>query len=108
MYNMYFMSSDGDGAAEVVTGPGDRRFYGSVTIGERGQIAIPAQARRDHGFAPGDKLLVLGNSDGLALMSAERLMELVESSSVLARLVAPDRDGTGDGRPPRRSSRSGG
>jgi AbrB family looped-hinge helix DNA binding protein len=34
-------------------------FYGSVTVGERGQIAIPAQARSELGFSPGDKLLVM-------------------------------------------------
>jgi AbrB family looped-hinge helix DNA binding protein len=33
-------------------------FYGSVTVGERGQVVIPAEARKENGFAPGDKLLV--------------------------------------------------
>jgi len=33
-------------------------FYGSVTIGERGQIVIPAEARKNHSLAAGDKLLV--------------------------------------------------
>src|SRR5665647_415926 len=41
-------------------GPGGRGFYGAVTVSERGQIALPAQARRDLGIKPGDKLLVLG------------------------------------------------
>ena len=94
MYNMYNMSGDDDGKAAVMIGPGGRKFYGSVTIGERGQIAVPAEARRDHGFQPGDKLLVLGSSDGLALMSAERLMELLDSSSPLSKLISPARDDT--------------
>lgn len=94
MYNMYFMSNEDDEIAEVLTGPGGRKFYGSVTIGERGQIAVPAEARRDHGFKPGDKLLVLGSSDGLALMSAERLMELLDGSSPLSNLISPARDDT--------------
>ncbi|AOS61986.1 AbrB/MazE/SpoVT family DNA-binding domain-containing protein [Actinoalloteichus hymeniacidonis] len=94
MYNMYFMSSNDEETPEVVTGPGDRKFYGSVTVGERGQVVIPARARRDHGFEPGDKLLVLGNSDGLALMSAERLMEVLESSAVLSKLISSARDDT--------------
>ena len=34
-------------------------FYGSTTIGERGQIVIPAEARAELGFGPGDKLLVM-------------------------------------------------
>lgn len=33
-------------------------FYGAVTIGERGQIVIPAEARKFHALSPGDKLLV--------------------------------------------------
>lgn len=33
-------------------------FYGSVTIGERGQIVIPAEARKHYSLSPGDKLLV--------------------------------------------------
>lgn len=92
MYNMYFMSVDDD--KKAVTGPGGRKFYGSVTIGERGQIAIPAQARRDHSFEPGDKLLVLGSPDGLALMSAERLIEVLEGSALLSKLISSARDDT--------------
>jgi len=33
-------------------------FYGSATLGERGQIVIPADARKDCDIHPGDKLLV--------------------------------------------------
>lgn len=34
-------------------------FYGSVTVGERGQIVIPADARADLEIKPGDKLLII-------------------------------------------------
>lgn len=34
-------------------------FYGSVTIGERGQIVIPAEARHELGWKPGDKILIM-------------------------------------------------
>ncbi len=33
-------------------------FYGSVTVGERGQIVIPAEARAELDIKAGDKLLV--------------------------------------------------
>jgi AbrB family looped-hinge helix DNA binding protein len=33
--------------------------YGMVTVGERGQMVIPAEARRDLGIEPGDKLIVM-------------------------------------------------
>ena len=41
--------------------PEGKKFYGSVTVSERGQIVIPAEARKDFDIAPGDKLLVFGD-----------------------------------------------
>ncbi len=50
----------------------DKRFYGTITVSDRGQIVIPAQARRDFGIEVGDKLLVFGDlRHGLALARAE-------------------------------------
>lgn len=69
------------------SGPESRMFYGAVTVGERGQVVIPAQARRDHGITSGDKLIVLGNSDGIALMSADRLLALLGDTTLLAEQV---------------------
>lgn len=37
----------------------DECFYGSVTVGERGQIVIPAEARTEMGIQQGDKLLIM-------------------------------------------------
>ncbi len=36
-------------------------FHGSTTVGERGQIVLPAEMRKKHGIKPGDKLLVISN-----------------------------------------------
>ncbi|MFZ6026990.1 MAG: AbrB/MazE/SpoVT family DNA-binding domain-containing protein [Chloroflexota bacterium] len=56
--------------------PEKRRFYGSITVSDRGQIVIPAEARRDFGIEVGDKLLVLGDLDqGLALVKASAFLE---------------------------------
>ncbi len=38
--------------------PGGILFHGSVTVGERGQVVIPADARREMGIEPGERLLV--------------------------------------------------
>jgi len=46
----------------------DELFYGTVTVGERGQIVVPAQARTDLDINPGDKLLVFGHPHQLGLM----------------------------------------
>jgi len=64
------------------------RFYGSITVSDRGQIVIPAEARRDFDIHVGDKLLVLGDLEsGLALIKASTMMkkmpgliEIMESS----------------------------
>jgi AbrB family looped-hinge helix DNA binding protein len=34
--------------------------YGTTTIGEKGQVVIPAEARKSLGSEPGEKLLVFG------------------------------------------------
>jgi AbrB family looped-hinge helix DNA binding protein len=44
------------------------KFYGSTTIGERGQMVIPAEARRDFQITPSTKLLVFGSPQGGGLM----------------------------------------
>lgn len=38
-------------------------FYGAVTLGQRGQVVLPAKVRRDFGLYPGDKVLVYGRMD---------------------------------------------
>jgi len=40
---------------------GRREFYGSTTVGDRGQIVLPAVLRRKYKINAGDKLLVMGN-----------------------------------------------
>jgi AbrB family looped-hinge helix DNA binding protein len=56
--------------------PERKRFYGAITVSERGQIVIPADARRDFNIEVGDKLIVLGDLDqGLALIKASTLLE---------------------------------
>ena len=37
----------------------DEAFYGSATVGERGQVVIPAEARQELGIEPGDKVLFM-------------------------------------------------
>jgi AbrB family looped-hinge helix DNA binding protein len=57
----------------------DDSFYGSVTIGERGQVVIPAEARAALGYHPGDKLLVLRHPvyDGIMFCKIEALQEMM-------------------------------
>ncbi|MGD9116483.1 MAG: AbrB/MazE/SpoVT family DNA-binding domain-containing protein [Dehalococcoidia bacterium] len=59
------------------------KFYGSTTVGERGQVVIPAEARRDFDIAPSAKLLVFGNQShgGLLLTKAESVSELINTAT---------------------------
>ena len=62
----------------------DKKFYGAVTVSERGQIAIPAQARRDFDIKPGEKLLVLADlTKGIVLTKA----------TIMARMMAATLEG---------------
>jgi len=44
------------------------KFYGAVVVGERGQIVIPAEARRDMQITPGERLIILGSPQENMLM----------------------------------------
>jgi AbrB family looped-hinge helix DNA binding protein len=67
-------------------------FYGAVTMGERGQVVIPAQARKKLGIEPGDKLLVHAASSGhaLVLIPAKRLMAMMRKLEELTGESAPE------------------
>lgn len=43
-------------------------FYGSATVGERGQIVIPSEARKRLNINSGDKVLVMGHPHGAGLV----------------------------------------
>jgi len=54
------------------------KFYGTVTVSERGQIAIPAEVRREFEINVGDKLLVMGHSgQGIGLIKTSALKEML-------------------------------
>jgi AbrB family looped-hinge helix DNA binding protein len=74
-----------------------RRFYGSVTVSERGQIVIPAKARRDFKIEAGDKLLVIGDLDrGIAMAKQEMVMGYMEEMSSMLHTAVEDDDDVED------------
>ena len=55
-------------------------FHGSTTVGERGQIVLPAKLRKAYGISKGDLLLVIsapGPMKGIVLLRAEALNEVL-------------------------------
>jgi len=56
-----------------------KHLFGSVKVGERGQVVIPKEAREIFGIQPGDILLVLGDVErGIALVKADTLQEFAK------------------------------
>ena len=54
-------------------------FYGAATVGERGQIVIPAEARKKFGIETGDKILIMGapHNRGLMLVKIDAMREFM-------------------------------
>jgi AbrB family looped-hinge helix DNA binding protein len=40
------------------------KVHGTVTVGERGQVVIPAAIRKSYHLNPGDKLIVISGEGG--------------------------------------------
>ena len=53
-------------------------IFGVVKVGERGQIVIPKEAREVYGIKPGDSLLVLGDSKGMAILKTEIFQDKID------------------------------
>ncbi|MDP4153720.1 MAG: AbrB/MazE/SpoVT family DNA-binding domain-containing protein [Bacillota bacterium] len=59
--------------------PKGKHIFGTVKVGEKGQIVIPKEARDIFNIKPGDTLLVLGDeAQGLAIVKNNVFMELVD------------------------------
>ena len=63
--------------------PRDLEVYGTVKVGERGQIVIPSDARKAFDIKPGDLLIVVSPPlrDAILLVKAEVVRELIEKMS---------------------------
>ncbi|MBX9183389.1 helix-turn-helix domain-containing protein [Clostridium sp. K04] len=58
--------------------PKGKFFFGSVVVGERGQIVIPKEARVVFNINAGDKLLILGDEErGLGIVHQRDLINFV-------------------------------
>ena len=57
--------------------PKGKHLFGLVTVGDKGQIVIPAKARKLFKITPGDQLVVLGDEgQGLAIMKAKDFLSI--------------------------------
>lgn len=60
--------------------PKGKHIFGVATVGEKGQIVIPARARKVFEIAPGDQLVILGDeSQGLAMVKSADFLHLADT-----------------------------
>ncbi len=71
-----------DGIGPLPPAPVGKNIWGSVVLGDRGQIVIPKAARDRFNLQAGDRLIVLSDENGIALIQAEffesRMRELMD------------------------------
>ena len=70
-------------------------FYGSATVGERGQVVIPADARTQLGIHAGDKVLIMRHPHhkGLMVFKVDAVREFIdEFTQAVNRAAAEDRE----------------
>ena len=55
----------------------EAQIYGTVKVGDRGQVVIPSKARKDLNIKPGDLLLVMAgkNKRGIAMVKTDAMRE---------------------------------
>lgn len=75
---------------------GRSKLYGSATIGERGQLVVPAEARKGLGLEMGSKVLVFGHGKGLLILKAETITELLTETLDQANTLEQLLRGLGD------------
>ena len=58
--------------------PKGQHIFGMVKVGDKGQIVIPAKARKIFRIEPGDNLIVLGDeAQGIAILKEKDFMGMV-------------------------------
>ena len=63
-----------EGLGIIPPPPRGKNIWGSVAVGERGQIVIPKGARDLFGLTGGQRLVVLSDENGIALLPEEAFM----------------------------------
>ncbi|MCX6792989.1 MAG: AbrB/MazE/SpoVT family DNA-binding domain-containing protein [Candidatus Falkowbacteria bacterium] len=68
------------------------KFFGTTTMGEKGQVVIPSEARTDMDLRKGEKLMVFSPGDGMIVLSKlsnfeEFASHLSEQLSVMRKVV---------------------
>ncbi|MBN3526395.1 AbrB/MazE/SpoVT family DNA-binding domain-containing protein [Paenibacillus apiarius] len=61
-------------------GPDGKYIFGTVKVGEKGQIVIPKEARKIFDINPGDSLLILGDeAQGIAIVKKDAFFKFAQN-----------------------------
>ena len=72
-----------DGIGVIPPAPRGKDIWGSVTVNDRGQIVIPKGARDRFGLTGGQRLIVVSDEVGIALVPAEAFEEKMKKAMEL-------------------------
>lgn len=61
------------GGKHLLGMPKGRHIFGTVKVGDKGQIVIPKDARQFYNIRPGDTLLLLGDDENMIVTRPEVL-----------------------------------
>lgn len=58
----------------------DKKLYGTATVGTKGQVVIPADAREELDIQTGDRLYVVGSEKGkfVGFIKEEQLRKVID------------------------------
>jgi len=61
------------------------KTYGAVTVGERGQLVVPAELRKTLNIKPGDQLMVFAKTDKriISLIPSKDFSQFLERAAKL-------------------------
>lgn len=75
-----------EGIGKIPPAQRGKNIWGSVTINDRGQIVIPKGARNYFGLTGGQRLIVLSDEEGIAIVPAEmfesHMRQVMEFASI--------------------------
>lgn len=65
-----------------------KRFYGTATLGEKGQVVIPRDARENMNLEKGDRLLVFGiGEDMVTLVKLSQIEKIASRLSEKLKMI---------------------
>lgn len=72
----------------------EKCFFGTSTMGERGQVVIPAEARAELGFSPGDKLMIMRHPvhEGIVIFKLDAVRDFLSEMQTSFEKIASKSD----------------